>query len=113
MAPKQDPLLLKIASALIFASAVSACGNNEQGQRVYSDVDTGKTAPAPQFAAREKCYGIALAQHNDCAADKGTDCAGTADKDYMPDRWKYVAMGECSAKGGSLTEPEDVYKSEK
>jgi uncharacterized membrane protein len=112
MVVKQDPRILKLASALILASAVSAC-NNEPGQRTYSDVDTGKTLPEPQFAAREKCYGIALAQRNDCAAGKDTNCAGTADKDYMPDRWQYVAMGECVTKGGSLTEPEDVYKSEK
>jgi uncharacterized membrane protein len=114
MVTKQDPRMLKLASALIMASAISACGDTpQQGQLVYNDVDTGRILPEPQFAAREKCYGIALAQRNDCAAGKDTNCAGTAEKDYMPDRWQYVAMGECVTKGGSLTPAEDVYQSEK
>ncbi|RYE89814.1 MAG: DUF2282 domain-containing protein, partial [Oxalobacteraceae bacterium] len=32
--------------------------------------------------AVEKCYGVALAGKNDCAAGPGTSCAGTAAKDY-------------------------------
>jgi uncharacterized membrane protein len=116
MGANHDSRLSKLASTLIAISALSACngdGNAEQGKLAFSDVDTGKVAPEPNFATREKCYGIALAQKNDCAAGKGTNCAGTAEKDYMPEHWQYVAMGECTAKGGSLTEPEDVYKSEK
>jgi uncharacterized membrane protein len=112
MVAKHDPLVLKLASALILAGSLSAC-NNDGGKIAYSDVDTGKTLPEPQFAAREKCFGIALAQNNDCAAGKDSNCAGTAEKDYLPDRWQYVAMGECADLGGSLTEPETAYKSEK
>lgn len=58
--------------------------------------------------AKEKCYGVAQAGKNDCAAGAGTSCAGTAKTDYQSDAWKYVAKGTCTTiktpKGmGSLT----------
>ena len=31
----------------------------------------------------EKCYGVALAGKNDCAAGAGTTCAGTSKVDYQ------------------------------
>jgi uncharacterized membrane protein len=57
---------------------------------------------------KEKCYGIALAGHNDCAAGPGTTCAGTATKDYQKNAWKAVPKGTCTAMNvnghmGSLT----------
>jgi uncharacterized membrane protein len=56
----------------------------------------------------EKCYGVALAGHNDCKAGEGTTCAGTAKADYQGNAWKLVAKGTCvsiqTPKGhGSLT----------
>jgi uncharacterized membrane protein len=59
-------------------------------------------------AALEKCYGIALAGKNDCAAGPGTTCAGTSKTDYQGNSWKHVAKGTCTSiktpKGmGSLT----------
>ncbi|MBO9685315.1 BufA1 family periplasmic bufferin-type metallophore [Roseateles chitosanitabidus] len=58
--------------------------------------------------AKEKCYGVAMAGKNDCAAGPGTTCAGTAKADYQPNSWKYVPAGTCTSiktpKGmGSLT----------
>ncbi len=91
----------RLAGALIAAASVSACGGDTVTVE-YSEEDKGLKMPMPKLAAREKCYGIALAQHNDCAAGPGTDCAGTASKDYMPDRWKYVPAGNCTERGGSL-----------
>mgnify|MGYP001611594261 CR=1 FL=1 len=43
----------------------------------------------------EKCYGVALAGQNDCAAGPGTTCAGTSTKDYQGDAWKLVPAGTC------------------
>lgn len=43
----------------------------------------------------EKCYGVALAGKNDCAAGAGTTCAGTAKVDYDGVHWKYVPAGTC------------------
>ncbi|HEY4846435.1 MAG TPA: DUF2282 domain-containing protein [Methylocella sp.] len=46
-------------------------------------------------AAKEKCYGVALKGHNDCAAGAGTTCAGTSKIDYDAAAWKYVPKGTC------------------
>jgi len=43
----------------------------------------------------ERCYGISKAGKNDCAAGKGTTCAGTSTIDYQGNAWKYVAKGTC------------------
>ena len=53
--------------------------------------------------AKEKCYGVALKGKNDCAAGPGTSCAGTSTVDYQGNAWKYVAKGECTKMGGTLT----------
>lgn len=65
----------------------------------------GPVKPQPN---KDKCYGIALAGKNDCAAGAGTSCAGTSKRNYQGNAWKYVAKGTCSSiktpKGnGSLT----------
>ena len=44
----------------------------------------------------EKCYGIALAGQNDCAAGPGTTCAGTSTIDYQSNAWKLVPQGTCT-----------------
>lgn len=52
-------------------------------------------------AAKEKCYGVAKAGQNDCAAN-GHACAGQSKVDNDPTEWKYVPKGECEKMGGSL-----------
>ncbi|KHK90206.1 BufA1 family periplasmic bufferin-type metallophore [Novosphingobium malaysiense] len=66
-----------------------------------SAADSGKTE-------MEKCYGVAKAGKNDCAAGPGTSCAGTSTRDYQGNAWKLVRKGTCTSietpKGpGSLT----------
>jgi uncharacterized membrane protein len=46
-------------------------------------------------AATEKCYGVAMAGQNDCAAGPGTTCAGTSTIDYQGNAWKAVPAGTC------------------
>lgn len=63
------------------------------------------TVPATATAkdgAKERCFGVALAGKNDCAAGPGTSCAGTSKVDYQGNAWKYVAKGTCAKMGGSL-----------
>ncbi len=43
----------------------------------------------------EKCFGVSLAGQNDCAAGKGTTCAGTSKVDYQGDAWTLVPAGTC------------------
>jgi uncharacterized membrane protein len=45
--------------------------------------------------AQEKCFGVALAGQNDCAAGEGTTCAGTSKIDYQGNAWKLVPAGTC------------------
>lgn len=66
------------------------------------------TPAAAQKQEMEKCYGIAKAGKNDCAAGPGTSCAGTSTSDYQGNAWKLVPKGTCTKtvtpKGkGSLT----------
>ena len=59
-------------------------------------------AGAAAAQENEKCFGVAMAGQNDCAAGAGTTCAGTAKVDYQGNAWKYVDKGECVKMGGSL-----------
>lgn len=105
-----------MAAALISMAALSSCGEAGDASMTtvrYETSDKGLSMPGPKIALREKCFGIAKAQFNDCAAGPGIHCAGTADKDYMPDRWKYVPAGACEGEGGTLEPIEAAYKSEK
>jgi uncharacterized membrane protein len=106
MGQDQRTNLLQLAGLLAAAASLSACDSKGKGETkdiVYDSEDRGLTMAEPKLAAREKCYGIALAQLNDCAAGPKTDCAGTATEDYMADRWKYVATGKCETEfAGSL-----------
>ncbi|MGF6710588.1 putative membrane protein [Luteibacter sp. W1I16] len=47
--------------------------------------------------AVEKCWGVAKAGQNDCAAGPGTTCAGTAKADYQKNAWKNVPAGTCTS----------------
>ena len=53
-----------------------------------------KPAPAPIFKA-EKCYGIARAAKNDCAATGNNSCGGTSKINSDPKAWIYVPEGYC------------------
>ncbi len=98
--------LYRYAATILAAATLSACNSDPKSESKdirYDPQDRGLTMPTPKLAEREKCYGIALAQLNDCAAGPKTDCAGTAQQDYMPDRWKYVPTGTCEGEyAGSL-----------
>lgn len=60
------------------------------------------STPALAESSKEKCYGVAKAGQNDCAA--GThSCAGQSKADNASDEWKYVAAGTCEKLGGSKT----------
>lgn len=51
--------------------------------------------PVAEQPGKDKCFGISLKGHNDCAAGAGTSCAGTSKVDYDGRAWKYVAKGSC------------------
>lgn len=55
------------------------------------------TIGAPSHAENVKCYGIALAGENGCAAGPGTTCAGTSTVDYQGNAWSIVSAEECTS----------------
>ncbi len=44
---------------------------------------------------KEKCFGVAKAGKNECAAGPGTSCAGTSTRAYQGNAWKLVRKGTC------------------
>ncbi len=80
---------IAVASAIAAAVAVPALLAAQQ-------------AEMPTFKA-EKCYGIAKAGQNDCAATGNSSCAGTSRINADPNAWLFVAEGYCERiVGGSL-----------
>ncbi|OYW14221.1 MAG: hypothetical protein B7X02_00505 [Rhodospirillales bacterium 12-54-5] len=60
-------------------------------------------ADAEQKNTVEKCYGIAKAGKNDCAAkDKSNSCAGRAQKNADANDWIYVPQGLCDKIAGGI-----------
>lgn len=77
------------AKLLVAAGALLALGANAA---------VAQTIPtAEQERGMEKCYGVAKAGQNDCAAGPGTTCAGTSKVDYQGNAWKYVPAGTCTS----------------
>lgn len=74
----------KLATAIATAISLS-------GAAAYAD-----DAKKAEKGDMEKCYGVALAGENDCAAGPGTTCAGTSTRDYQGNAWKLVPAGTCT-----------------
>ncbi|MGX1198770.1 BufA1 family periplasmic bufferin-type metallophore [Parvibaculum sp. MBR-TMA-1.3b-4.2] len=87
---------LAIAGALTAAISLSAAAHAD---------NMGK-------GAMEKCYGVAMAGHNDCKAGAGTTCAGTSTLDYQGNAWKLVPAGTCASietpYGNGSLDPKDT-----
>ncbi|GAB2871827.1 hypothetical protein GCM10027277_46370 [Pseudoduganella ginsengisoli] len=80
--------------ALIAAALVTVCA-----------AGAASAADAPK-GDKEKCYGIAKAGQNDCAAANGAhSCAGQSKEDNGAAEWKFVAKGTCEKAGGKTTPP--------
>jgi len=62
----------------------------------------GSIAAQAADGDKEKCYGVAKAGENSCAAN-GHSCQGQSKVDNDPTEWKYVGKGECEKLGGSPT----------
>lgn len=76
----------KFASAALVAGAVATALTM-----------TTLGAGSASAAEKEECYGVAKAGKNDCAAGKGTTCAGTSKVDYQGNAWMLVPKGTCES----------------
>jgi uncharacterized membrane protein len=87
----QKPSLKTLAgSSLIGAFAVAAIA-----------VASAQAAPVAQPAGSEKCFGIAKAGKNDCAATGSNSCAGQATKDMDKAAYVYLPAGLCAKIAGA------------
>lgn len=59
-------------------------------------------APAQAADDMEKCFGIAQAGQNDCAAEGSNSCAGTSKVSYDGHAWKLVKKGTCTTTSVTL-----------
>src|SRR4051794_31865464 len=85
----RSSLMTKTAtiSALALAGALAS---------VLAGISTASAGPVTVTGDKEKCFGIALAGKNDCAAGPGTTCAGTNKVDYNGKAWKLAPKGTCA-----------------
>lgn len=77
----------KIVPALALATALGSALT-----MTATSAAAGEKAPG----TKEKCFGVALAGKNDCAAGPGTTCAGTSKTDHQANAWKFVPSGTCT-----------------
>ena len=71
---------------------------------VGSLLAAGPALAGDASASGDKCYGVAKAGQNDCAAN-GHSCAGQAKKDNDPNEWKHMPKDKCEKIGGKTTPP--------
>lgn len=63
-----------------------------------------QAGPVAQPAGSEKCYGVAKAGHNDCAAGVHS-CAATATRNGDKSSFVYLPKGACAKLAGGSTTP--------
>lgn len=66
--------------------------------------NTAHAGPVAQPSGYEKCYGIAKAGKNDCAAGSHS-CAGQSTSDEDKSSFVYLPSGICSKLAGGSTSP--------
>jgi uncharacterized membrane protein len=81
-------LRIKLAAAVAGAVVASIAAN---------------PATAADPKGKEKCYGVAKAGENGCAAANGAhSCGGLSKVNYSGQEWKLVVAGSCVKMGGKL-----------
>ena len=96
-----------IARALLTGAAIAAL-STPAAAKPNAQLTIAKDAPEAVKTAfaqwmkgetpsgrKDKCYGIALAGENDCAAGAGTSCEGTSTVDFQGNAWTHSPKGSC------------------
>ena len=96
-----------IARALLTGAAIAAMSTqaaakpNDQLTIADDAPEAVKTAFAAWMGGdspsgrKDKCYGLALAGENDCAAGAGTSCEGSSTVDFQGNAWTHSPKGSC------------------
>ena len=93
-----------IAGASLAVASTAIAGPNDQltvaegapadvAEKLTAWFESGETARG----RKDKCFGIALAGENDCAAGAGTSCEGTSTIDFQGNAWTYAPKGTCES----------------
>ncbi len=92
-----------IAGAALLATNVIAAPNDQLSVAEGASPEISaaltewiSTGESPS-GRKDKCFGIALAAENDCAAGAGTSCEGTSTIDFQGDSWTYAPKGTCES----------------
>jgi uncharacterized membrane protein len=80
-------------SAALLAGAVTAALTSLAAAAPLTEAES----KAAMDAGKVKCYGVALAGLNDCAAGPGTTCQGTSTIDFQGNAWVFVPGGTCES----------------
>ena len=96
-----------IAKALLTGAALAAM-SGQIAAKPNDKLKIAEDAPAAVKSAfdkwmkgeassgrQDKCFGIALAGENDCAAGAGTSCEGTSTVDFQGNSWTLAPKGTC------------------
>lgn len=87
----------RIGNALVIASALAAVG-----LAIRQNTHLLASSPAHFALDRERCFGVARADKNDCGTALHA-CAGRARYDAADDEWLMLSAGTCARiAGGSL-----------
>ncbi len=86
----REPLGSTLLAGAVAAALASMASMAFAGPLTEAQVKTATDA------GMEKCFGVALAGQNDCAAGPGTTCQGTSTVDYQGNAWKFVDGGTCA-----------------
>lgn len=88
-------LSLSVAVAAAFATA--GCSQASEAPEAVAEAseEVAAEVASAETGSKEKCFGVALAGQNDCAAGAGTSCAGTSTTDYQGNAWSLVEEGTC------------------
>jgi len=90
------------ATSLVVAGALTAA----VAATAFSADAEAKKKGAEQV--NERCYGVAKAGANDCAAGPGTSCQGTSKVDGQKNAYIYVPAGTCEKLVGGSLEADDA-----
>lgn len=88
--PSEGPLMSDMENEMTLMKSTLGLG------AALSCALTMAAATSAHAQEMEKCFGVAAAGQNDCAAGPGTTCAGTSKVDFQGNAWKMVPAGTCA-----------------
>jgi uncharacterized membrane protein len=83
--------------SLVALPSVAGAAETPQQMKMMMEKNMKMTQDRLNTGKFDKCYGVALAGHNDCYAGPGTTCAATSTANYQGNAFKLVPKGTSSS----------------